>query len=111
MSEGAVRALKAAIVVMGVLIVLGIIGLIAAVAYRGANRNPTIPLPPTTVPIPGAALPDLILDEPPGTRIATISQTPDRTTILLQGPSQTPDRIIVVDTRTGQIIHRIRLAR
>ena len=52
---------------------------------------------------------DAVLDEPAGTRIAGVSALPDRLALRLQGGG--PDRVVVVDLRTGQVVARAGLAR
>lgn len=104
MNEGALRALRVAVVVMGVLIVLGIIGLVAAVSLRSApGRTAKV-----AAPAPNVALTDIALDEPPGTHIAGVSVGADQVAVQLQGGG--PDRVVVLDPRTGGILRRIRLA-
>jgi len=90
-----VRLLKVAVVVMGVLIVAGVGTLVALLAQR---------MSPAAGPIASA-----VLDEPAGTRIAGTSAAPDRLAVQLQGGG--PDRVVVVDTRTGRVLGRVGLAR
>jgi hypothetical protein len=92
-----VRALLAACVVMGVLIVAGLAVLVVAVAGR-------TPPPPT-----GAAPATVLLDEPAGTRIAAASGTVDSVVLLLTGAG--PDRVVAVDPHSGRVQVRVRLAR
>ncbi len=82
------RALKVLVVVMGLLIVAGVVVVVATIAQR---MNPA----------KLAAVPEP-LDEPVGTRIAQISAAGDRVVLLLQGGG--PDRVAVLDLRTGQVI-------
>jgi hypothetical protein len=101
MGDG-MRALKVAVVVMGVLIVLGTMGLVIGIARRSAA--------PVTVPT--AALParvDAVLDEPAGTRIAGIVAVRDRLALQLQGGGA--DRVVLIDPTTGAVAGRISLAR
>ena len=89
------RALKVAVVFMGVLIVGGVIVLFTVLAQRMSSSSG---------PIASA-----VLDEPAGTRIASTSAAPDRLVVQLQGGG--PDRVVVVDTKTGRVLGRIVLAR
>lgn len=89
------RALKGAVVVMGVLIVAGVVTLAALLAQRMSG---------TAGPIASA-----VLDEPVGTSIAGVSALPDRLAVQLQGGG--PDRVVVVDTRNGRVLGRVGLAR
>ncbi len=96
------RALKVAVVVMGVLIVLGTAGLVVGIARRSA----------TPVMLPVAGLPAsvaLVLDEPIGTRIAGIVAVQDKLAVQLQGGGV--DRVVLIDPATGAVAGRISLAR
>ena len=87
--------MKVAVVFMGVLIVGGVIVLFTVLAQRMSSSSG---------PIASA-----VLDEPAGTRIASTSAAPDRLVVQLQGGG--PDRVVVVDTKTGRVLGRIVLAR
>lgn len=89
------RALKVAVVFMGVLIVGGVIVLFTVLAQRMSSGSG---------PIASA-----VLDEPAGTRIAGASAAPDRLVVQLQGGG--PDRVVVLDTKTGRVLGRVGLAR
>ncbi|HVY17883.1 MAG TPA: DUF6476 family protein [Rhodopila sp.] len=95
------RALKIATVVMGVLIVGGTIVLLVALARRGSA--PSVP-----VPIPAPAHVAVTLPEPEGTRIVSVTATQDRLAVQLQGGG--PDRILLLDPRSGAVAGRISLA-
>jgi hypothetical protein len=95
------RALKIAVVVMGVLIVAGTIALIVGVLRR--SGGPAVSF--------GGGLPSVIeavLQEPPGTKIAGIAALPDRLAVQLQGGGV--DRVVLVDPRSGAVVGRISLA-
>ncbi len=49
-----------------------------------------------------------MLDEPAGTHIAGVSTSADRLAMQLQGGG--PDRVVVVDLRTGRVVARAALA-
>lgn len=89
------QALRVLVVVMGVMIVAGIAVLGVTLAGRLTAA-------------PGAAGP-VALDQPDGTRIASASASGDRVVLQLQGGG--PDRVVVVDLRTGAVIGRVGLAR
>ena len=57
----------------------------------------------------GGAIASAVLDEPTGTRIAGVSALPDRLAVQLQGGG--PDRVVVVDMRSGRVLGRVGLAR
>jgi hypothetical protein len=89
------RFLKAVTIGMAVLIVIATTVLIVVIAKRlGGGATVTAPI---------AAL----LDEPAGTRIAAIAAAGDRLAVQLQGGG--PDRVLLVDPRTGAVVGRIGL--
>jgi len=88
------RALLAAVIGMGVLIVLGV-GVIGVTIVRRMAVAPG-----------GAAA---VLDEPAGTRITAVAGAGERLAVLLQGGG--PDRVVLVDPRTGTVSGRVGLAR
>jgi hypothetical protein len=90
-----VKALLAAVIGMGVLIVVGVVVLGVTILHRlGAPAGPAA---------------SAVLDEPAGTRIAGVAATADRLAVQLQGGG--PDRVVVLDTRTGRVLARAGLAR
>ncbi len=95
------RALKVAVVVMGVLIVLGTVGLVIGIARRSTTPSVAVGTWPTSM----AA----VLDEPVGTRIAGVAAVRDRLAVQLQGGGV--DRVVLIDPATGAVAGRISLAR
>jgi hypothetical protein len=91
------RALKIAVVVMGVLIVTGTAGLVVAVLRRPAGFAGGFP------PVIQA-----VLQEPAGTRIGGIAAVQDRLAVSLSGGG--PDRVVLVDPRSGAVTGRVALA-
>ena len=89
------RGLQAAVILMGVLIVLGVavVGVTIVQRLHGGT--------------PGAVA--LVLDEPAGTRMVSAAAAGDRLAVVLQGGG--PDRLVLVDPRTGTIAGRVGLAR
>ena len=111
MEEGALRALKVAVVVMGVLIIggTGLLGVLIARRMSGA-AHVSASLPAASAPssaAAGAPVPDALLDEPSGTRVASASLAGDRMALALQGGG--PDRVVVLDLRSGRIVARVGL--
>ena len=80
---------------MGVLIVVGTIGLAVVVAGRMSAASSPIA--------------SVMLDEPPGTRIAGTSAGADRMAVQLAGGG--PDRVVLVDLKSGRVLGRVALAR
>ena len=101
------RALQAAVIVMGVLILGGTAAVIAIVAHRAAAPKPAGTAP--GVPLPAAAATPVLLDEPPGTRIAVTAVADERLVLQLVGGG--PDRVVVVELRGGAVVARVSLAR
>jgi hypothetical protein len=95
------RALKIAVIVMGVLIVVGTTALIVVVVDRMSSPRSLV----ATLPASVAAT----LDEPAGTRIAGIAAARDRLAIQLQGGGA--DRVVLIDPDTGAVTGRISLVR
>jgi hypothetical protein len=89
--------LKVAVVVMGVLIVVGVMALVTILVQRvgGLVASP-------------ASVASLV-DEPAGSHIAGASAAGDRVVLRLQGGG--PDRVVVVDLRSGRVVGRVGLAR
>ena len=50
-----------------------------------------------------------MLDEPAGTRIAGTSAAADRIALRLEGGG--PDRVVLVDMKTGRVLGHVALAR
>ncbi len=96
------RALKIAVVVMGVLIVIGTMGLVIGIARR--SQAPVVP----TAAWPASPA-RVVLDEPEGTRIAGIVAVRDRLAVQLQGGGA--DRVVLIDPASGAVAGRILLAR
>jgi hypothetical protein len=89
------RALKVAVVVMGVLIVGGV----ATIAVVLTRRLAGIPAPVASV----------TLNEPAGTHIAATALSGDRLALQLTGAG--PERVVVLDLRSGRVVGQAALAR
>lgn len=93
------RAVKIAVAVMSVLIVLGTIVVVATVINRMSN-------PAAPVMTAGAAA---AMDEPAGTAIVGIASVGDRLAVQLRGGG--PDRVVFVDPRSATVAGRISLTK
>ena len=91
------RALIFATVAMGVLILVGTATLFVVIGKR-LSRPPATPVATS-----------LVLDEPTGTRIAAIVGVQDRLALQLQGGG--PDRVVLIDPRSGAKAGQVSLAR
>ncbi|HJS88174.1 MAG TPA: hypothetical protein VJ779_22210 [Acetobacteraceae bacterium] len=96
------RALKTATVVMGVLILAGTAVLIATIIKRQ-----TAPAPAAGF-VPSAASIALTLHEPAGSQITGLAASGDALAVSIHGGG--PDRIVLIDPRTGEARGRITLA-
>ncbi|WP_019013081.1 DUF6476 family protein [Elioraea tepidiphila] len=86
------RALKAAVIIMGVLIVAGTVVVAVTIANRLGNRPP----PPA---VSG-------LGEPAGSRILGIAATGDRLAVHVTGGGA-DDRIVIVDPASHRVLGRL----
>ncbi len=87
---------KVLAVLMGVLIIIGSTVVVVTIIKRTGAESSDV----------GAAV---VLDEPAGTRIGGIAPVSNGLAVLLQGAG--PDRIVLVDPRTGKEAGTIALAR
>jgi hypothetical protein len=88
--------IKVLAVLMGVLIIIGTTVVVVTIIKRATSASSVTKIA-------------LVLDEPTGTRIGGIAALSDRLAVLLQGVG--PDRIVLVDPRTGAAAGTIALAR
>ena len=91
------RFLKVLVIVMGVVIVVATTVLIVLIARRIGGGPATGPVVATSV----------LLEEPAGTRIATIAAVGDRLAVQLQGGGV--DRILLLDPHSGAVVGRVGL--
>ena len=89
------RALKILTVVMGVMISVGVVALGVVMTQRLGG-------------VGAASAVSATLDEPAGTTIAGIAATGDRIVVQLRGGG--PDRVLVIDPKTGKLAGAIKLA-
>lgn len=92
------RALKAATIIMGVLILIGTAVVIATIFKRATAPTPAISARPPFL---------LRLEEPPGTRIAGATAMGSLLALRLTGGG--PDRIMLVDPQSGRLSGRVTL--
>ena len=89
------RALKILTVVMGVMIVVGVVALGVVMTQRLGTLG-------------AGNLADAMLTEPPGTSIVGIAATAERIALQLRGGG--PDRVVLIDAKTGKAVGRVSLA-
>ena len=92
------RALKALVIVMAVMIVAGVTLLIVAIAGRLSRPGAVLPQPVAAAP----------LDLPPGARIEAMTTTADRLVIGLALPAG-DRRVLILDLATGRSLGTIEL--
>jgi hypothetical protein len=94
------RGLMAAVAGMGVLIVAMTVVVAVTLVHRMSARGGLAP---------ESVAASLVLDEPAGTRIVSISPAGDRLAVLLQGGG--PDRVLLVDALHDRVVGRLSLGR
>jgi hypothetical protein len=99
-----VRWLQIAIVVMGIMIVLGILGVVARMFYLASNRASQ---PVRSVAGTGAAVADARVLLPAGATVKSIALDGDRLVLHFDAP--TGAGITIVDVGSGRVVSRLRL--
>ncbi len=88
------RGLVVLVALMGVLIVAGVAGVAVTITHRlGA----------------APAQAETLLEEPVGTRMGGVAAVADHLAVLLSGGG--PDRVVLIDPRTGRVVGRVGLVR
>ena len=98
------RALLAAVIVMGVMILVGTGALIGVIASRAVH-------PPRPAALSAGLLPSIVLDQPPGTRITAVARQSDTLLAVTLGGGGAGDRLLVWDTITGRVVAKLTLGR
>lgn len=98
-----VRWLKVAVVAMGIMIVLGVLGVIARIVYMASQG----PRPPSAIAGSARLAPGSSLAIPAGHTVRQVSLSGDRLAIHYEGPGG--GGIAVVDLATGQVLSRVQL--
>ena len=100
LSPGQVRALKIAIVVMAILIVLGLVGVIARIMYLASTK-------PTARPVASQATPSAVearIPVPAGAVVKSMTLDGDRMALHFESP--TGAGITIVDVASGKVVSR-----
>ena len=95
-----VGLLKAAVTIMGIMLVLGTILLVAAIVWKASR------LPGTTAAGAGA-FEAFDIAVPPGALVRSVAIDGDRMAVTIEGER---DEIVIVDLRRGEVVGRIGLA-
>lgn len=108
------RALKAIVTVLTLLLIVGF-GVLVWGVVRQAGKLAEPPAE-TSAPLTGTALvsddrapwQSLLLDQPPGTRIATVTSAGDLVLLhLFTGTAGQDERVVVIDPGTGTLLGTI----
>jgi hypothetical protein len=103
LSPGQVRALKIAVVVMGVLIILGLFTVFARIIYLASRSGPQVQAASQAS---GKTAQRLAL--PRGAIVRQSSISGDRLAVQYEAPSGAG--IVILDLASGQIVSRVELA-
>ncbi len=95
--QGDLRALKALVVVLGVLIILGTMLVVGVIIHRLYARNPAPSMPAAAL-VPGPAARAALA---PGEHIAGIASAGGDVAVWVSGPGG--DRVLLLDPTTGQL--------
>jgi hypothetical protein len=109
-NETQMRMLRAAVIGMGILLVVGVLVLIGRIVYL-ARSGGTL-TSGTTVAVPTSQLkfaPDVKVALPSGAMVKSTTVSDDRLTIAYADARG--DGILIVDLTTGQVISRVRIER
>ncbi len=101
LSDPQVRALRIAVIVMGVMIVMGLVAVIGRIIYLMAR--PTAQAPVAS----GTLTPEVSAALPAGAQIRTVSLHGDR--LAVQYDSAAGSGILVVDLASGRTLSRVRM--
>jgi len=101
------RALKALVIVMGIIIVAGVAIVVGTIVHRMQNKRPA------AITASGAALlGDIVLPLPPGCRVAEMTSANDRLWLRLEPlTGNSADAacadILILDPATGSVVGRL----
>ncbi len=93
-----VRAIKAAVYIMGVLIVIGAVALVAAIMMKAERGGKTI----------AAGFGDLEVAVPAGATVTGSRLDGDRLAVDIASPQG--GEVVIVDVKKGQVLGRVKLA-
>lgn len=105
------RALRIAVIVMSLLLVVGFVTVIARIIYLASRSSAQPSAAAVTALTPSSALalkPEVALPLPPGAAIAGTSLDGARLTVTYTAP--TGGGIVILDLETGRVLSRIRPA-
>ena len=102
------KGLKAVVIILGVLLILGFIALIVGVFYQISKEDPaeevSVPVNLANVDLNG----DILLHLPQGAQIIQVDLDGERAAVLVQHPGSTGQReILIVDLNSGQVAAKL----
>ena len=110
MQTRGVRALLAAVIVMGVMILLGTAVLIGTVVRRAMRPATGVAAAAPMFPADGT-MRQLTLDQPPGTHIASVLRQSDTVLAVLLSGGGRADRLLLWDVAAGRLVGSLALDR
>ena len=110
LSPPQMRALKIAVVVMGVILVAGFAAIVVRIIYLTSNKPAiaAVPAGPATLALP---LADVRLALPPGAEVKSVTLDGNRLAVHHSGGGPKDDTITIIDLATGRIISRVAIER
>ena len=102
------KLLLAAVIAMGVVILVATAVLVATLVHRLTHRAPPAIV---AIPAPAADRAPLSLGQPAGTRLVSVVRQSDTLLALTLSGGGLPDRLLVWDTVSGRVVARLRLDR
>ena len=108
MQTRGVKALLAAVIVMGVMILLGTAVLVGTLVRRAMHPQASA----AAMPLPAdGTMRQLTLDQPPGTRIASVIRQSDTVLAVLLSGGGRADRVLLWDVAAGRLAGMLTLDR
>jgi|GEM_PF-5022823 len=103
------KGLKAVVIILGVLLIVGFMGLIGGVVYQISAKNSEKDVKtPASLATKGVSG-DILLSLPPGAEILQIDLDGTRAAVLVQNPGHPEAReILIVDLVSGRVVARLR---
>lgn len=106
------RALLAAVIGMGVLLFIGSLVLVGVLVHRMMHPRPAVQADAQVAALPappmeGGMQAPLLLDEAPGTHIASVTARPDGLLAIGLSGGEVADRIVIWDPAGRRIVARL----
>lgn len=102
------RVLLITVIVLGILLVIGFAIVVATIASRIAGGGEEAAAPAAAVAVTPAGEYEVAL--PAGYRVVSVIGEERRLVLHLAGPEGAPDRLMVLDARSGEVVRALVLA-